>query len=281
MLRRTIGSIARVAAPASQCGTKPVAPCTSLLSTVTARMGNNVLRTTAAPSVASSSSTTTTTRMMSGYPTRSYYGYQHPPPPAPYYYAANPSPIGHWAPQPKPEWHATTILCVRKGKDVVLIGDGQVSMGPTVVKPNARKVRRIGNGKVMVGFAGATADAFSLVERLEAKLDEYPGQLLRACVETAKLWRTDKYLRHLDAVLIASDEHVSLEISGNGDVIEPHDGLLGVGSGGMYALAAARALIDIPDMDALAVAKKVRRATSAAAMTMMKLIVLIISVIVM
>ena len=148
-------------------------------------------------------------------------------------------------------------LQVRKGKDVVLIGDGQVSMGNTVVKPNARKVRRIGNGKVLAGFAGATADAFTLVERLEAKLEEYPGQLLRAGVETAKLWRTDKYLRHLEALLIACDEHISLEISGNGDVIEPHDGLLGIGSGGTYALAAARALIDVPGVDAMTVATKV------------------------
>lgn len=164
----------------------------------------------------------------------------------------------NWAPMPRPEWHATTILCVRKGKDVVLIGDGQVSMGATVVKPNARKVRRIGNGKVMAGFAGATADAFSLVERLEAKLEEYPGQLLRAGVETAKLWRTDKYLRHLEAMLIASDEEVSLCISGNGDVIESHDGLLAIGSGGTFALAAARALMDVEGMDAMTIATKVR-----------------------
>jgi ATP-dependent HslUV protease subunit HslV len=145
---------------------------------------------------------------------------------------------------------------VRKGDKVVMIGDGQVSLGASIVKPNARKVRRIGDGKVMVGFAGATADAFTLLERLEAKVEEYPGQLLRAGVETAKLWRTDKYLKHLEAMLIAADEHVSLCLTGNGDVIEPHDGLLGIGSGGSYALAAARALIDLPDQDAEKIARK-------------------------
>lgn len=186
---------------------------------------------------------------------RDYYGI-YPPPPV--FHATSPDGGINWAPMPRPEWHATTILCVRKGKDVVMIGDGQVSMGNTVVKPNARKVRRIGNGKVMAGFAGATADAFSLVERLEGKLEEYPGQLLRAGVETAKLWRTDKYLRHLEALLLASDEDVSLCISGNGDVIESHDGLLAIGSGGTYALAAARALMDIEELDAMTVATKVR-----------------------
>ena len=178
------------------------------------------------------------------------------------YYTQVPQPgtyssIPTWSAHSKPEMHATTILCVRKGKKVVVIGDGQVSMGPTIVKPNARKVRRIGNGKVIVGFAGATADAFTLVERLEGKLEEYPGQLLRAAVETAKCWRTDKYTRHLEALLIAADENISICLSGNGDVIESHDGLLGIGSGGTYALAAARALIDMPEVDALTVAKKV------------------------
>jgi len=155
-----------------------------------------------------------------------------------------------------PRWRATTILAVRKAGRVVVIGDGQVSLGASVVKPNARKVRRIGGGAVVVGFAGATADAFTLLERLEAKVDEFPGQLLRAGVETAKLWRTDKYLKHLEAMLIAADEHVSICLTGNGDVIEPHDGLLAIGSGGNYALAAARALVDVPGQDALAIARK-------------------------
>jgi len=161
----------------------------------------------------------------------------------------------HGTPLP---WHATTILAVRKGKDVVVIGDGQVSAGPIVVKPNARKVRRVGGGKVIAGFAGTTADAFTLMERLETHLEEYPGQLLRASVEMAKQWRTDRYLRHLEAMLIACDENISLCISGNGDVIEPHDGLLAIGSGGNYALAAARALSEVEGLTALDIAKRVR-----------------------
>lgn len=159
-------------------------------------------------------------------------------------------------PTGRPIHRATTILCVRKKDSVVIIGDGQVSLGPTIVKPNARKVRRIGQGNVIVGFAGSTADAFALVELLEQQLETYPGQLLRAAVETAKGWRTGKYTRHLEAMLIATDENISLCISGNGDVIESHDGLLGIGSGSMYALAAARALIDLDDHDAMAIAKK-------------------------
>lgn len=132
-----------------------------------------------------------------------------------------------------------------------MIGDGQVSMGPVVVKPNAKKVRKIHNDKVIVGFAGTTADAFTLLTRLEGKLDEHPGHLMRACVELAKDWRTDKYLRHLDALMIAADENVSLEISGNGDVLESHDDLLAIGSGGAYAIAAARALMpmNVPILD--------------------------------
>jgi len=141
-------------------------------------------------------------------------------------------------------WHATTILCVRKGGDVVVAGDGQVSFGQTVIKANARKVRRLTDGSVIAGFAGATADAFTLFERLEAKLEEYPGQLTRACVELAKDWRTDRYLRRLEAMMAVADKSVSLLLSGNGDVLEPEDGLIGIGSGGPYALAAARALID-------------------------------------
>ncbi|EGZ29969.1 hypothetical protein PHYSODRAFT_477622 [Phytophthora sojae] len=150
--------------------------------------------------------------------------------------------------------HGTTILCVRKGGKVCLIGDGQVSLGHTVVKPNAKKVRRIGE-HIVAGFAGSTADAFTLMERLEAKLDEYPGQLTRSCVELAKAWRTDKYLRRLEAILIVSDLKQSYTLTGNGDVLEPHDGIIGIGSGGTYALAAARALID-QDLDAETIARK-------------------------
>jgi ATP-dependent HslUV protease subunit HslV len=141
-------------------------------------------------------------------------------------------------------WHATTILCIRKGGDVVVAGDGQVSFGQTVIKANARKVRRLTDGSVIAGFAGATADAFTLFERLEAKLEQHPGQLTRACVELAKDWRTDRYLRRLEAMMAVADKSVSLLLSGNGDVLEPEDGLIGIGSGGPYALAAARALID-------------------------------------
>jgi ATP-dependent HslUV protease subunit HslV len=141
-------------------------------------------------------------------------------------------------------WHATTILTVRKGGTVVIGGDGQVSLGQTVIKANARKVRRLGRGDVIAGFAGATADAFTLFERLEAKLDQYPGQLLRASVELAKDWRTDRYLRRLEAMMLVADKDVSLVLSGTGDVLEPEGGVMGIGSGGMYALAAARALVE-------------------------------------
>jgi len=159
-------------------------------------------------------------------------------------------------------WHGTTIIAVRKNGRVVVAGDGQVSMGQTIMKSNARKVRRLAGGKVLVGFAGATADAFTLFERLEAKLDQYPEQLMRACVELAKDWRTDRYLRRLEAMIAAADVSSSLILSGTGDVLEPEDGLIGIGSGGQYALAAARALIDRDDMDAEQVA---RRALSIAA----------------
>ena len=155
-----------------------------------------------------------------------------------------------------PGWHATTILSVRKAGQVVMAGDGQVSMGQTVVKANARKVRRLGNGSIVAGFAGATADAFTLFERLEAKLERHPGQLLRACIELAKDWRTDRYLRRLEAMMAVADKDVSLLLSGSGDVLEPEDGLLAIGSGGNYALSAARALIDIESLDAEAVARK-------------------------
>jgi ATP-dependent HslUV protease, peptidase subunit HslV len=142
-------------------------------------------------------------------------------------------------------WHGTTILSVRRGGRVVIAGDGQVTQGQTVMKPNARKVRRIGqDGQVIGGFAGATADAFTLFERLEAKLERHGGQLMRAAVELAKDWRTDKYLRNLEAMMIVADKDVTLILTGNGDVLEPEAGVAAIGSGGNYALAAARALVD-------------------------------------
>jgi len=153
-------------------------------------------------------------------------------------------------------WHGTTILCVRKGGTVVIAGDGQVSMGGTVVKGNATKIRRLGDGAIIAGFAGATADAFTLFERLESKLERHPGQLTRACVELAKDWRTDRYLRRLEALMAVADRSVSLLLSGTGDVLEPDDGILAIGSGGNFALAAARAMIDVDDLDAEAVARK-------------------------
>jgi ATP-dependent HslUV protease subunit HslV len=155
-----------------------------------------------------------------------------------------------------PTWHGTTILSVRKGDTVVVAGDGQVSLGDTVIKANARKVRPLGDGSVIAGFAGATADAFTLFERLEAKLEQYPGQLTRACVELAKDWRTDRYLRRLEAMMAVADKDVSLVLTGTGDVLEPEDGIIAIGSGGNYALSAARALADRDDMDAEAVARK-------------------------
>ena len=152
--------------------------------------------------------------------------------------------------------HATTILSLRKNGTLVMAGDGQVSFGETVIKANARKVRRLGDGTILAGFAGATADAFTLFERLEAKLEQYPAQLTRACVELAKDWRTDRYLRRLEAMMAVSDAETSLMLTGNGDVLEPEDGLIGLGSGGAYALAAARALMDIEGIDAETVARK-------------------------
>src|SRR6478609_6416373 len=153
-------------------------------------------------------------------------------------------------------WHGTTILSLRKGGIVVVAGDGQVTMGQTVVKSNARKVRRLAGGGVIAGFAGTTADAITLFERLEAKLEQYSGQLTRACVELAKEWRTDRYLRRLEAMMAVADTHVSLILSGNGDVLEPEDDIIGIGSGGGYALAAARALIEIDGLDAETVARR-------------------------
>lgn len=152
--------------------------------------------------------------------------------------------------------HGTTILSVRKSGRVVVAGDGQVTLGNTVMKASARKVRRLADGSVIAGFAGATADAFTLFERLEAKLEQHPGQLVRAAVELAKDWRTDRYLRRLEAMMAVADVGNSLILSGNGDVIEPDDGLIGIGSGGAFALAAARALIDRDDTDAEAIARR-------------------------
>jgi len=153
-------------------------------------------------------------------------------------------------------WHGTTILSVRKQGQVVIAGDGQVSFGNTVIKSNARKVRRLGKSDVIAGFAGATADAFALFERLEAKLEQHPGQLSRACVELAKDWRTDRYLRRLEAMMAVADRQVSLVLTGTGDVLEPEEGLIGIGSGGPFALSAARALIDIEGLSAEAIARK-------------------------
>jgi ATP-dependent HslUV protease, peptidase subunit HslV len=152
-------------------------------------------------------------------------------------------------------WHGTTILAVRKGGRVVIAGDGQVSLGQTVIKGNAKKVRRLGDGSVIGGFAGATADAFTLFERLEAKLERYPGQLTRACVELAKDWRTDRYLRRLEAMMIVADKSATLVLTGTGDVLEPEHGTTGIGSGGNYALSAALALMD-SEHDAEAIARR-------------------------
>jgi ATP-dependent HslUV protease subunit HslV len=153
-------------------------------------------------------------------------------------------------------WHGTTILAVRKAGTVVIAGDGQVTLGATVIKSQARKVRRLAGGAVIAGFAGATADAFTLFERLEAKLEQHPGQLTRAAVDLAKDWRTDRYLRRLEAMMAVADDSVSLILSGNGDVLEPEDGLIGIGSGGAYALSAARALVDIDGLSAEDIARK-------------------------
>jgi ATP-dependent HslUV protease subunit HslV len=155
-----------------------------------------------------------------------------------------------------PTWHGTTILAVRKGDTVVIAGDGQVTLGQTVIKSNARKVRRLGDGGVIAGFAGATADAFALFERLEARLEQHPGQLARACVELAKEWRTDRYLRRLEAMMAVADRETSLVLTGTGDVLEPEDGLIGIGSGGTFALAAARALMTVDGLEAEDIARR-------------------------
>jgi ATP-dependent HslUV protease, peptidase subunit HslV len=162
----------------------------------------------------------------------------------------------NWGQPSEPRsWHGTTILTIRKDGRVVIAGDGQVTLGATIVKANARKVRKLGKGDVIGGFAGATADAFTLFERLETKIEQYPGQLMRACVELAKDWRTDRYLRRLEAMMIVADRDATLVLTGTGDVLEPERHVMGIGSGGNFALAAARALLDEP-LDAEKIARK-------------------------
>ena len=165
------------------------------------------------------------------------------------------SPYPHVPVQGSDGWHATTILTLRRKNRVVIAGDGQVSLGQTVIKANARKVRSLGRGDVISGFAGATADAFTLFERLEAKLEHYPGQLTRAAVELAKDWRTDRYLRRLEAMMLVADAETTLILTGTGDVLEPENDVMGIGSGGMYALAAARGLLET-DLDAETIARQ-------------------------
>lgn len=158
-------------------------------------------------------------------------------------------------------WRGTTILSLRKNGQTVIAGDGQVTFGNTVIKSNARKVRRLGDGSIIAGFAGATADAFTLFERLEGKIEKHSGQLMRACVELAKDWRTDRYLRKLEAMMIVADKNVTLVLTGNGDVLEPENSVVGIGSGGAYALAAAKALLDT-DLSAEEIALKAMKIAS-------------------
>src|ERR1700710_1700107 len=160
------------------------------------------------------------------------------------------------SPSEAPVWHGTTILTVRKGGKVVIGGDGQVSIGQTVIKSNAKKVRKLGKGDVIGGFAGSTADAFTLFERLEKKLEQYPDQLMRAAVELAKDWRGDRYLRHLEAMMIVADKETTLVVTGNGDVLTPDHGVIAIGSGGNYAQSAALALAENTDLDAETIARK-------------------------
>jgi ATP-dependent HslUV protease subunit HslV len=155
-----------------------------------------------------------------------------------------------------PGWHGTTIVSVRKGNKVVVAGDGQVSMGQTVMKHSAKKVRRLAGGNVIGGFAGSTADAFTLFERLEARLEQYPDQLMRAAVELAKDWRTDRYLRKLEAMMIVADKRETLVLTGTGDVLTPDHGVIAIGSGGNYALSAALALADATELDAEDIARR-------------------------
>lgn len=152
--------------------------------------------------------------------------------------------------------YSTTILSVRKNNEVAIGGDGQVSLGHTIMKSNAKKIRKIGNGSIIAGFAGATADAFTLFERLEQKLEQYPDQLMRSCVELAKDWRMDKYLRRLEAMMIVIDKDITLILTGTGDVLEPEDGIAAIGSGGNYALAAAKALIGVKNLSAKQIVKQ-------------------------
>ena len=161
--------------------------------------------------------------------------------------------------EPSQPFHATTILMVKKNGLTVIGGDGQVSFGQTVMKSSARKVRRLAKGQVIAGFAGATADAFTLFERLEAKLEQFPGQLMRASVELAKDWRTDRYLRRLEAMMLVADEKTALVLTGTGDVLEPEDGVIAIGSGGNYALSAARALMEIDGLSAEEIARRAMR----------------------
>lgn len=162
-----------------------------------------------------------------------------------------------WQNNSNNSWHATTIICVRKDGKAVIAGDGQVSFGNTVIKSSAQKIRKLGKkGEVYGGFAGATADAFTLFERLEAKLEKHSGHLTRACVELAKDWRTDRYLRRLEAMMIVADKETTLLLTGNGDVLEPEGGVVAIGSGGNYALSAAKALMDVNGMDAEKIARK-------------------------
>jgi ATP-dependent HslUV protease subunit HslV len=159
--------------------------------------------------------------------------------------------------QHKPDlWYGTTIVSIRRNGKVVIAGDGQVTLGTQIIKAQAKKVRRLAGGNVIAGFAGATADAFALFERLEAKLEQYPSQLARACVEMAKDWRTDRYLRRLEAMMLVADKNVSLVLTGTGDVLEPEDGIMAIGSGGGFALAAARALVEIDTLDAEHIARR-------------------------
>jgi ATP-dependent HslUV protease subunit HslV len=154
------------------------------------------------------------------------------------------------------ELHGTTIISVRKGNQVIVAGDGQITLGHIVLKTNAKKVRVLANGTVIAGFAGATADALTLFERLEQKLEQYPKHLARACVELAKDWRTDKYLRRLEAMMVVADDKSTFIMSGTGDVIEPEEGIVGIGSGGAYALSAAIALAECSSLNAKEIALK-------------------------
>ncbi|GAM20308.1 hypothetical protein SAMD00019534_034830 [Acytostelium subglobosum LB1] len=192
------------------------------------------------------SSRTTMNGYLSTNSPMAYYGAPYPPP-HPQFFASAADPFRK---------KATTILSVRRGNKVVIIGDGQVTQGHSIVKPNAKKIRKLADGKIVAGFAGSVADAFTLFELLEKKLTEHRGLLLKSCVELAQQWRTDKFYRKLEASLIVADKDITLNIDGNGDVLEPNDGILAIGSGGEFALAAARALLTVPDLDAEDIARR-------------------------